>query len=207
MNRPATDVPALRPHRLLPAVVLAALLAAGGLGCGDSPDAGRFEIGEIRAHDKCLQAASPLKPTFFAARERRDSVGLFMQTKARVESDADVVWIEVLKPAQAKRNPDKVYSFEYPPAEKTPVRAELLVEETCPDLNVSLAIRGRARFDKLNLEAGEKVVGELLEGAVVDARTGEVVAGSISGRWNFDVEITAPHRDYPTYGDDYPRNP
>lgn len=178
-------------------------------GCGGAPDTGRFEISDVRDHKakRCLNRAFPLEPSFFAARRRIDSIGLFMQSRTGVDQDADLVYIEVFEPGEVRRNTGREISFGFPATADTPALAEVDVRETCRNLNVSLAIQGNLTFSQLGLESGERVEGRLTSGSIVDARTGETVAGSITGRWDFAVRVTSPYRSYPTYREGYPTGP
>lgn len=190
------------------AAVLAGLSVAAACGGGDE-NVGHFEMADIRVDDErgaCLDAAFPFDPSFFAARERIDSVGVFLQSRARLGQDADIVYFEVLEPDEV-RGEESAVSFGGPPSASTPIRAEIDLGESCPKLNASLRLQGSVQFDALGTESGDRVAGELLEGTLVDSRSGETVAGSVTGRWDFVVETTAPHRTYPTYDDEYQVDP
>jgi hypothetical protein len=176
-------------------------------GCiGPSGD-GRIEVSDLRAHEQCFEKAFPLEPTFFAARERIDSVGLFLQNRAGPEQDADGIYLEVYDVQSARANPAADLSIDYPVTRRTPVRGEVTVASACPSLNASFVIRGQVQFDALSAQKGERVQGELVSGEVVDARSGDVVAGDITGIWSFQVRTGSPWQFYPSPRDDYPTSP
>lgn len=204
----ATHLPSSLPSRhdspWLGALALAvAALSTLACACVDSRNEGRFEVDDIQAHRDCLGRAFPFEPTYFSARERIDSVGVFMQSESRLGTDADFVHLEVYATERA-RNSDSPVDVAFPSREGSEARADLEIQETCPRANVSLAIEGTAQFDEFRVGRRGRVVGRLTEGAVVDARTGEEVAGSVTGEWAFDV-----HGDgsWPTYDDRYPVDP
>jgi len=201
--------PSVKRGRVLAAAVLAGLLLAPACGGGDE-NTGHFEVADIRVDDErgaCLDATFPLDPTFFAARDRIDSVGIFMQSRARPGQDADILYLEVLKPNEVREQTGTPIAFGGPPSASTPIRAEVDMGETCPRLNASLRLQGSVQFDTLGTDSGERVAGALLEGTVVDNRSGEIVAGEVTGRWEFVVETEAPHQFHPTYDDEYPVDP
>jgi len=186
--------------------VLAGLIAGAlAVGCAREPNSGQFEISDIRKEGElgeCLEDAFPLNPTFYAARERIDSVGLFVQTRARIGSDADLVYIEMFEPGRVRDGSKTAFSFGGSPSGSTSVRAEVHLGETCPRQNAALRIEGRAQFDSLRVDPGDRVVGELMEGTLLDGQTGETVAGTIEGRWDFAVQTGSPYSAYPTFDDD-----
>jgi hypothetical protein len=188
----------------LGAFALAGVLWAGCIGpSGD----GRIEVNDLRAHEQCFDQAFPLEPSFFAARERIDSVGLFLQNRAGPEQDADGIYLEVYDVQSARTNPAADLSIDYPVTRRSPVRGEVTVASACPSLNASFVIRGQVRFDALSAQKGEGVQGELVSGEVIDARSGDVVAGDITGIWSFQVRTGSPWQFYPSPRDDYPTSP
>lgn len=191
-------------HRiLLGAVALVWPLWAGCLGPSGE---GRIEISDLREHEGCFEKAFPLEPSFFAARDRIDSIGLFLQNRAGPEQDADGLYLEVYDLEAARTKPAPDLSIEYPVTGQTPVRGEVTVASACPSLNASFAIRGQVQFDALSAQKGERVQGEL-SGEVIDARSGDVVAGDITGIWSFEVRTGSPWQFYPSPRDDYPTSP
>jgi hypothetical protein len=214
MNRHRrADTPLLarvaRP-RFLAACLGVALLAVG---CVESSGEAQFEASGFRKFDSCLQSLFPLEPTFLATKDRIDSVGIFLQTEPAIGPGGDIVYLEVFDTERVTDSPETTLSFAYPPSLDPPARAKLAPWESCPDTNVSLGVEGTIRFDEFGTDSGDRMVGELVDGRIVDARTCsvdradertcEVVAESFSGSWDFDVEVTAPHRTYPTFEDEY----
>jgi hypothetical protein len=193
-----------RPARRLqawptPALLLVAALATA---CVPVNDEGRFDLENVQRHEECLQEVFPFEPTFLAAHNSLDSVGLLMQSQARLTQSADYVYIEIFEPGQVAAGSPTTFTFGYPTDAETPARAEVALRESCPQLNVSLAIRGKVTLERLDTDSGGRVIGQLTEGTVIDARSGEVVAGSITGSWDFTSKVTAPWRNYPTYDDE-----
>ncbi|MFB6372353.1 MAG: hypothetical protein ABEN55_04440, partial [Bradymonadaceae bacterium] len=161
----------------------------------------------IQKFGDCLQRTFPLEPTFMATQERIDSVGIFLQTKARIGPAGDIVYFEVFDNEEFADNPGKTVTFEYPPESSPAIRAKLAPWESCPDTNASLAIEGTVRFDQFGTDSDDRMIGELVEGKIVDARTDEVVAESLTGTWDFDVEVSAPNRTWPNDRDEYQSDP
>lgn len=176
-------------------------------GCGGATDSGRFDVDEVRAHESCLDAMFPFEPEFFAARERIDSIGLFMQSKTRPTQDADLVYIEVYDVEAATAGEFGGETLSHPHEEAPTARAEIDIQESCPNLGSSFALEGTLSFDQFETGRGGRISGELTDGSIVDARDGRPVADGLVGEWDFAVQITAPHRSYPTYGDEYPTDP
>lgn len=184
------------------AAILLVFAVLGGA-CVDSENRGRFEVDGVEKYRNCLESAFPFEPTFFSARERIDSAGLIMQSDARLGTDADRLHLEVYATERAK-DPDSPVEVVFPSRDSSRARADLELQETCPRTNISLAIEGTARFDEFSAGRRGRVVGRLTEGAVIDARTGEEVASSLSGEWAFDVRGDG---SWPTYDAAYPVNP
>jgi len=188
-----------------PSLALVVVLTA--VGCADNGGEGRFDVDGLRKFRDCLSNAFPLEPTFMATRERVDSTGMYLQNRARVGPDGDLVYLEVFDHASLADNPGQTVSIDYPPGSSPSARGEVATWESCPDTNVSLAVDGTVRFDAFGTDAGDRMTGEITEGRILDARTDEVVAESFTGSWDFEVEIAAPHRTYPNLSDDYERDP
>ena len=171
-------------------------------GCVPVNDEGRFDIDDVQQHQECLREVFPFEPSFLATHKSLDSVGLLMQSQTRLTQSADYVYIEVFEPGPITPDSPKTFTFGYPTDANTPVRAEVALRETCPELNVSLAVRGRLTLERLETDSGGSVVGQLTEGTVIDARSGQVIAGDITGSWDFTSKVTAPWRNFPTFDDE-----
>lgn len=192
-------------------VALALMASLTTLACGDADREARFDVDGIQKFGPCIRSAFPMEPTFLATKKRIDSVGIFLQTQTALGPEGDLVYFEVYDHDRIADNPGRDVPFEYPPRTAPPVRGKLATWGSCPDTNVSLAIEGTIRFDEFGTESTDRMVGELVDGTIVDARTCEVdegddcevVAERITGSWNFPVEVTAPHRSYPTFEDEY----
>ena len=196
-------------HRPLPlySVGLIALVWSCLTGCiGPSGD-GRIEVSDVRQHAQCFEKAFPLEPRFFAARERIDSIGLFLQNRAGPEQDANGLYLEVYDVTPAQTDSLQALAIEYPVTRRTPVRGEVTVASACPSLNASFVLRGQVQFDALSAQKGQRVQGELVGGEILDARTDDVVAGDIRGIWSFRVRTGSPWQFYPSPRDDYPTSP
>lgn len=205
------NLPATAPSPRIEAGAWVILACVYALGCGGpAPDEGRFDVSEIRVDDhrgQCLENAFPLDPSFYAARERIDSVGIFLQSEVDLGQDADVVYFEIFQPDRLRDTSETPVAFGGPLETTTTVRAEIELGETCPRLNASFRVQGQLRFSSLSTESGDRVAGELLEGAVIDNRSGETVAESANGRWDFAVGAGAGSEAYPTHDDEYRVDP
>ncbi len=187
--------------------LVAALLVS--VACAEPDALARFRADGIQTFQSCLDRFFPLKATFATGRDRIDSTGFFWATDTTVTSDTDLVYLEVFDRQAATNSAGSPVSFSYRPDTATqPMRMELHPEQSCPDLNISLVVEGSVEFSTFGRDIGDTVTGELVEGTILDARTGDTVATSITGDWDFDIQSGSPSVFYPTYdGEDYRRNP
>lgn len=199
------------PHdRYASAAAFAVSVAIFATSCGPQAS-GEFTFGTPLEFQECFETLDPMEPSFFASRNRIDSVGIFAQSRPDVQADADIVHIEVY------RSPDDVRSIKGQtlaisgPKEPDPqVRAALAVNASCPDLGNSFELRGDVTFDEISTESGDTVRGQLTNGTVVvvsDDEPTRTVVEDVSGSWDFTVDLGAPYRNYPTFDDEYRRSP
>lgn len=186
--------------------LLSVALLFVGVACGPSSERGSFELADIRAHEACFQEAFPLEATFATARERIDSVGIFLQDSAGIERRADLVYFEIYDLEGVRQATDPV-AFDHPATVESPIRGEVALRETCPRLNEAFALRGELRFEDLKTGKGDRVRGELVEGTVINARTGEIVVESITGSWDFTVKLGSPWQFFTNDREEYPVEP
>ena len=208
----STDGRCLR-RTLVYATAAAVLVAAAAIttGCVGREGEGRFEVSGIRKYNDCLERTFPLVPEFMSTGERIDSVGIFLQTKAQLSPAGDLVYIEVFEDVDVGGDTAESFTFDnrpalepnFPPEPTPPVRIKVAPWESCPDSTISLAVEGTVRFDSFGVDSSDRMVGELTEGTIVDATSGEVVAESLTGFWDFAVQVAAPYRAYPNVRDEY----
>ena len=191
---------------LISLLVVSALVVTG---CAE-PDEGEFRFEGVLEHRDCIESASPLDPSFFAARDRRDSVGVFAQSRPDVQSDADIVHIEVYDAAAVENRLGQPIELGTSLDDDPVVRGAVSFAESCPKLDDSFELRGQVVFDEIDTRRGQQVRGELQNASLVSVDSDEqttVVADDVSGFWDFTVRVGAPYREYPTFEDEYPRSP
>lgn len=201
----------------LVACSLGVLLASMGLAsasCAADEDA-EFTIGSVQRYEDCLATASPIRPKMLAARERVNTIGVFMQTEAVLPSISDLVYFEVYQPKLVRSKLGEPIEladplefeddadFDVPPV----VRGVIAFSETCPELNETFGLRGTVVFDQLGADDGDIVAGQLVDGVIVSTRDNEIVAEDVAGSWEFTVDQRRPHQYFPTYRDEIPRGP
>lgn len=186
------------------------LLACAMTSCGPQGD-GEFTFGTPLEYEECFETLDPMTPTFFASRNRIDSVGVFAQSRPDVQADADLVHIEVYRPpGEVSKVEGQQLTISGPEESNPNVRAALAVNASCPELGESFELRGTVVFERISAENGDMVRGELTDGSVVvvsDDEPTRTVVEDVSGNWDFVVEIGAPYRNYPTFDDEYRRSP
>ncbi len=174
-------------------------------GCAEPDDSARFQVANLDTSDRireCFEEAFPLEPTYFAVRERIDgSVGIFMQTQTRVSPAGNMIFFEIYTQDRTGRS----IEFDYPSDTSSPARSNVAMYEACPRLDASLAVEGTIRFDEFGTESGDRIVGELTEGTIIDAKADEPI-GQISGSWDFGVEIGYPHQLFANDRDQFPKD-
>lgn len=194
-------------HRWTREGLMWAAVAVMGLlvGCAQPDDSARFQVADLETSDrirKCFEEAFPLEPTYFAVRERiGDSVGIFMQTKTRANPAGNMVFFEIYTEDRTGRS----IEFDYPSDTSSPARSNVAMYEACPRLDASLAVEGTIRFDEFGTESGDRIVGELTEGTIIDAKADKPI-GQISGSWDFGVEIGYPHQLFANDRDEFPKD-
>jgi hypothetical protein len=188
----------------------AALFALCVVGCGDDPpDSARFDVSDIQRHRACLERAFPLEPPTFDTRRRIDSVGVFMLSRVRLQIDADLVYIEVFRPEEIRERLGEPIEVEpdlgpQPSADRT-LRVEVELRESCSELNTTLLVRGDVVFQSFPPDGEGRIRGRFEGASIISARTGDIVAEEVSGRWQFEAPDRSP---YPTFeGDEYRTDP
>ena len=201
--------------RLRAASALAALCVLGTTGCADDGN-GEFTISGIEQHEDCLSTASPLRPEMLAARERVNTIGLFMQTDFRLPSTSDLVYFEVYQPDYVRSrlgepielaDPLELFKDDFEFDEPPVVRGQMLFAETCPEVLATFALRGTVIFHELGAEDGDVVRGELIDGEIINPREETVVARQVNGTWRYTVDQIRPKQHFPTFRDEIPRGP
>jgi hypothetical protein len=184
-----------------------AVIAATGLatGCAEPDDSARFQVSNLDTSDrirKCFEEAFPVEPSYFAVRERIEgSVGIFMQTKTRAHPAGNMVFFEIY----TEDRTGQPIEFDYPSDTSSPARSNVAMYEACPQLDASLAVEGTIQFDQFGIESGDRIVGELTEGTIIDAKADKPI-GEISGSWDFGVEFGYPHQLFANDRDEFPKN-
>ncbi|QDG49648.1 hypothetical protein FIV42_02495 [Persicimonas caeni] len=189
-------------------------LLLAGAGCAASDDA-EFTIGSVERYEECLTTASPIRPKMLAARERVNTIGVFMQTDHRLPSVSDLVYLEVYQPKLVRSRLGEPFEladpleleddeeFDEPPV----IRGVIAFSETCPELKETFALRGTVVFNQLGAENGAIVQGELVDGVIVSTRDENVVARDVTGSWEFTVDTRRPNQYFPSYREEIPRGP
>ncbi|MGM0558286.1 MAG: hypothetical protein ACQEVA_18020 [Myxococcota bacterium] len=199
-----------RTSRHVLGVALAMCCVSLTTSCGPQGE-GEFTFGTPLEYQECFEKVDPIMPTFYAARDRIDSVGVFIQTRPDVQADADLVHIEVYRaPDDISKVEGEALTLAGPNDPLPQARAALAVNASCPDLGESFELRGTVTFDEIGANAGDAVRGELTDGTVVvvsDDEPTRTVAEDVAGAWDFTVEVGAPYRNYPTFDDEYRRSP
>jgi hypothetical protein len=193
-------------HRWLLAGLLWFVAVAGlTTGCAKPKDSARFQVAELDTSDRireCFEKAFPLEPTYFAVRERIDgSVGIFMQTKTRAGPAGNMMFFEIY----TEDRTGSPIEFQYPSDTSSPARSNVAMYEACPRLDASLAVEGTIEFDSFGTESGDRIVGELSGGTIIDAKRDEPI-GQITGTWDFGVELGYPHRLFANDRDEFPKD-
>lgn len=193
-------------RRILAGLLWAAIAATClTTGCAKPDDSASFEVANLETSDRirdCFEKAFPLEPSYFAVRERIEgSVGIFMQTKTRVSPAGNMVFFEIYTEDRAGRT----IEFDYPSDTSSPARSNVAMYEACPRLDASLAVEGTIRFDEFGTESGDRIVGELTEGTIIDAKADEQI-GEISGSWDFGVELGYPNQLFANDRDKLPED-
>jgi hypothetical protein len=173
-------------------LILCAILIAPVYGCGQ-PGSARFVVDDIQKHEECLSRMFPFEPIFFAARERAESVGIFLQSRGGNFQSVDIIHFEVF-------NPDDVQTGVSIPVDSTVTRdsqavGSLQLGESCPELRDSLAVSGSIVFNSFSREVNGLMSAEF-EGQIVSLTDDDVVAGSLSGDFDFTVELGQPYEEF-----------
>jgi hypothetical protein len=178
-------------------------------GCAPPDTVATFEASGAQRYQSCIDQLFPFAATFAATRQRIDSTGYFWMASTQPTYDTDLVYLEVYDRQAARNSGNSPVQFVYrPETTGQPMRIEIHPEGTCPDANISLVAEGTVRFDTFSDDNGDTVTGQLLSGAIIDARTGETVADTFTGEWDFNVTSGYPAQFYPSYdSDEYNRNP
>jgi hypothetical protein len=199
------------PTTIRTAIGLTAAACCVGLtSCGPQGE-GEFTFGTPLEYQECFEELDPMVPSFFATRDRIDSVGVFAQSRPDVQSDADLVHIEVYRaPDDVSKVEGEPLTLAGPDVPLPQARAALAVNASCPDLGESFELRGTVTFEEIGANSGDLVRGELTDGSVVvvsDDEPTRTVVEDVAGSWDFTVELGAPYRNYPTFDDEYRRSP
>ncbi|MBA2663496.1 MAG: hypothetical protein H0U74_14505 [Bradymonadaceae bacterium] len=193
MKPPSSLNPAFGP----PSLVLLALLGFGLCSaCTFDYGEAKFTIGAVSAHNACFSQAFPLEATFFSARERANSVGVFLQSVPGHIGETDLVFFEVYQPDFVNTRLGQPIALSPPEQSDAVVRGKLALMGACPQMLESFYIAGDVVFEALDPLDTQSVAGTIEGASIVDARTGVVVAEGLSGSWRFDVRRSQPFQEF-----------
>lgn len=165
------------------------------MACAPNYGEGRFEVSAATQYEECLAEAFPLVGTFFAARQRPASTGLFIQTRGGLDASYDLVYLEVHQPEAVTAQLGEPIALSAPNDPAPVVVAKVLLRDSCPTLYESFYVLGSVVFDVLSPDEERRVEGAIRGGSLVNARTNETVA-SIEGSWAYDVLRGPPHEEF-----------
>jgi hypothetical protein len=165
-----------------------------------------FTIAGIQRHRQCLGEASPVRPAVNAARVDADTVGLFFQSDARLPTAGDTIYIQIYRPDLIRANLGEPIELADPRIldvgdeafEKPPVaRAMAIFAESCPEVTETFGVLGTVVFEELGGEDGDPVKGRLLDAQIISLRDDALVAGEVSGTWDFIIDTRRPFQYFP----------
>lgn len=171
------------------------------------PASARFEVSGVAAeYSECFEVAFPFVPIFHAYRERAGSVGLFMQSRGGNFQFVDAVYFEIFDPENL--NSGETVQIDPVATPDTRVVANLDLGESCPDVGVlaqtpsstpSISevplIQGTVTFNQFSREV-DGIIDGTVDGMLVHPRSGEVVAESFTGDFNFTVQVGQPYEEF-----------
>ena len=155
------------------------LLAITALVAACSPPASaRFEVSDVQKHQECFDLAFPFDPVFLASRSRDESVGIFFQSRGGNFQFVDLIHFEVF----GTGNLPIGEPIEMDPIvmNATRVASDLVLGRSCPEMTDSLGLTGTITFDEFSQEIDGVIAGSV-DGSVVSLRSGDTVAGSLTG--------------------------
>ncbi len=171
-------------------LALAALLFSSAC----SPDAsGRFTIDGVTAHEECLGAVFPFEPFFLTLRERADATAIFLQSRGGAFQYVDVIHFEIFEAESIETGVP--YTLDPITMEDSRIVSGVELGESCPELFDSLTIDGTLEFDSFSREVDGLVRGTV-DGSLRSLRTGEDVASSIAGDFEFTVQVGQPFEEF-----------
>jgi hypothetical protein len=174
------------------AFLLLVILAPWAWGCGE-PGTGRFQVSDVQKHDECIGRMFPFEPVFFAARERVDSMGLFFQSRGGNFQSVDVIHFEVF--GSNGIEPGTQLTLDPLAARESEAVGSLELGESCPDLADSLAITGTLTLDSFSRDVDGLISGSV-DGEVVSLLDDDIVAGSLTGQFDFTVQLGQPYEEF-----------
>jgi hypothetical protein len=180
----------------LTTVMLAAMWILTAAACApDDYGYARFTVDEVTDYEACMSEAFPLEASFFAARNRANSLGLFLQTRGGHNANHDLVYLEIHQPAYVRARLGEPVPLSSPTDVDPVVVARLLLLDSCPDLLESLFVTGTVVFEALSPNGDRRIEGHFSGAQLVSSRTSEVIA-SIEGSWAYDVLRGPPHEEF-----------
>lgn len=135
----------------------------------------------------------PFDPIFFAARERADSMGLFFQSRGGNFQFVDLLHFEVFDHEEVSAG--STLTVHPITARDSEAVGGLELGESCPDLADSLGVEGTLTFDSFSRDVDGLISGTI-EGQVVSLKDDDVVAGSLSGTFDFTVQLGQPYEEF-----------
>lgn len=174
-----------------PALRLIALATVAlAIGCADSDDYARFDIENGAELPDCAADAFPFEPTFLAARTHGDRTGIFLQSSRDVYGRSDMALIQLFD----ADIPDSGSLELAPASDPDAPRGKMAFFSSCPHQLDTLELRGTVEFDRFAPD--EAVVGRLVDGHAVDARSEAIIIDSLSGSWHITVRDGVPYQDF-----------
>jgi hypothetical protein len=187
-------------------VLAAACMALSG--CRPDESFEIFTIEDLRAEGdvrECIETGFPIDLSLFGARRQtEDTTGIMMRTQGGPATYADHVYLEIEDRDRVLSNlgePLPLASYEeYSPVEHNPdrplLRAGASLLASCPRVAPSLMFTGEVIFDAYDDRIGGTIEGELVEGRLIDARTGAVLAETLEGNWSMVVRQGPPYEPF-----------
>ena len=174
--------------------MIALALSLASIACSDPGEFAIFETDQAQALPECMSAEFPFEPSLLAARVRNERVGIFLQSSPDVTSKYDVVYFELYQPENVVvGEPIELGAPAHPPP---PARGKIAFFSSCAFEHDSLKLGGSLVFDHFDYEAGGVIAGHLVDGHIIDERSGQTLVDDLNGEWHFAVRRGPPYEDF-----------